>query len=61
MFFFGNQVSSIMLKQPITVSTTRQKKFSLEIDGKKFESDTLFYPVEVDLTNIKPLKILKKF
>ena len=44
-FFFGNQVSSIMLEQPIAVSTTRQKKFSLEIDGKEFESYALFYPV----------------
>ena len=44
-FFFGNQVSSIMLEQPITVSTTRQKKFTLEIDGKEFESYALFYPV----------------
>ena len=44
-FFFGNQVSSIMLEQPIAVSTTRQKKFSLYIDGKEFESYALFYPV----------------
>ena len=44
-FFFGNQVSSIMLEQPITVSTTRQKKFALEINGKEFESYALFYPI----------------
>lgn len=44
-FFFGNQVSSIMLEQPITVSTARQKKFSLKINSKKFESYALFYPV----------------
>lgn len=44
-FFFGNQVSSIMLEQPISVSTTRQKKFTLEINGKEFESYALFYPV----------------
>ena len=44
-FFFGNQVSSIMLEQPVTVSTIRQKKFTLEINGKEFESYALFYPV----------------
>lgn len=44
-FFFGNQVSSIMLDQPITVSTTRQKKFILKIDNKEFESYAVFYPV----------------
>lgn len=44
-FFFGNQVSTIMLEQPITVSTTRQQKFLLKIDEKVFESYALFYPV----------------
>lgn len=44
-FFFGNQVSSIMLGEPIAVSTTRQKKFFLKINGKNFESYALFYPV----------------
>ena len=44
-FFFGNQVSSIMLDQPITVSTTRQKRFVLKINSKEFESYVLFYPV----------------
>lgn len=44
-FFFGNQVSSIILEQPITVSTARQKKFTLEINDKEFESYALYYPV----------------
>jgi len=44
-FFFGNQVSSIMLDQPIKVSATRQKKFALELNGKEFESYAIFYPV----------------
>ena len=44
-FFFGNQVSSIMLEQSIKVSTTRKKKFTLEIDGKEYECYALFYPV----------------
>jgi hypothetical protein len=44
-FFFGNQVSSIMLDENITVSTTRKKKFMLDIDGKKYESYAIYYPV----------------
>lgn len=44
-FFFGNQVSSIMLGFPITVSSVRGKKFSLEIKGKEIESYAIFYPV----------------
>lgn len=44
-FLFGNQVSSIMLEQPISVSMTRQQKFLLKIDGKVFESFAFFYPV----------------
>ena len=44
-FFFGNQVSSIMLEQPITVSTARQKKFELNINDQIYESYALFYPV----------------
>ena len=44
-FFFGNQVSSIMLDETITVSTTRRKKFMLDIDGEKYESYAIYYPV----------------
>ena len=44
-FFFGNQVSSITLEDAITVSTTRQKKFALNIDNKTFESYAIYYPV----------------
>lgn len=44
-FFFRNQVSSIMLELSIMVSKARQKKFILEVDGKEFESFALFYPV----------------
>ena len=43
--FFGNQVSSIMLEMPISVSTTRQKKFKLCIKNKEFESYAIYYPV----------------
>ena len=44
-FFFGNQVSSIMLEQDITVSTNRRKMFSLSIDKNHYTCYTLFYPV----------------
>lgn len=44
-FFFGNQVASIVLDEKITVSTTRQKKFELNIDGKIYESYAMFYPL----------------
>ena len=43
--FFGNQVSSIMLEQPISVSITRQRKFALEIKDKVFDSYAVYYPV----------------
>lgn len=44
-FFFGNQVASIVLDDKISVSTVRRKKFTLDIDGKKYESYAVFYPV----------------
>lgn len=44
-FFFGNQVASIMLDEKIMVSTVRQKKFKLNIDDEEYESYALFYPV----------------
>lgn len=43
--FFGNQVSSIMLDENITVSTVRQKKFALKIEKKEYESYAVYYPV----------------
>ena len=44
-FFFGNQVSSIMLDETITVSTSRRKKFMININGKEYESYAVYYPV----------------
>ena len=44
-FFFGNQVSSIMLDENISVSFTRKRKFMLKINDKLYESYALFYPV----------------
>ena len=43
--FFGNQVSSIMLDQSISVSTARKQKFLLMIDAREYESYAVFYPV----------------
>lgn len=43
--FFGNQVSSIMLEQNITVSTARKQKFELLLGGKTYESYAVYYPV----------------
>ncbi len=42
---FGNQVSSIVLQEKISVSTVRKKKFEREIDGKRFKFYSVFYPV----------------
>lgn len=44
-FFFGNQVSSLMLDKKITVSTVRKKKFEFAINGETFECYSVFYPV----------------
>lgn len=43
--FFGNQVSSIMLDEKITVSTARQKKFDLYLNSERFDAYAVFYPV----------------
>lgn len=43
--FFGNQVSSIMLNQNISVSQCRKQKFNLEINNKNFECYAVYYPV----------------
>lgn len=42
---FGNQVSSIVLNQKISVSKTRKREFSLEINGKTYRCFSVFYPV----------------
>ena len=44
-FFFGNQVASIMLNEKITVSTARKKKFGLKINKNIYESYAIYYPV----------------
>ncbi len=42
---FGNQVSSIVLNEKISVSLCRRKKFIREINGKKYKFFSVFYPV----------------
>ena len=42
---FGNQVSSIVLNEKISVSQCRKKKFIKKINGKEYECYSVFYPV----------------
>ncbi len=42
---FGNQVSSIVLNEKVSVSQCRKKVFQKEINGKKYNCYSVFYPV----------------
>ena len=42
---FGNQVSSIVLGEKISVSQCRKKQFFKNINGKRYECCSVFYPV----------------
>ena len=42
---FGNQVSSIVLNQKISVSKVRKQCFSKEIEGEKYNCYSVYYPV----------------
>ena len=42
---FGNQVSSIVLGEKISVSQCRKKQFFKKINGKRYECYSVFYPV----------------
>ena len=42
---FGNQVSSIVLNQKISVSQVRKKCFLKELNGKTYKCYPVFYPV----------------
>ena len=50
--FFGNQVSSIMLNQNISVSNCRNQKFNLEINNKNFDCYAVYYPVGNGFFNV---------
>lgn len=42
---FGNQVSSIVLGENISVSQTRKQKFNLKIQNKTYSAYAVYYPV----------------
>lgn len=42
---FGNQVSSIGLNEKISVSQCRKKEFQKDINEKKYNFYSVFYPV----------------
>lgn len=42
---FGNQVSSIVLGEDISVSQARRHRYDLDIDGKSYECYAVYYPV----------------
>ena len=61
---FGNQVSSIVLKEKISVSKCRKKKFEKKINGQKYSFYAVFYPVGNGRYNldkaIEDIKYIKK-
>ncbi|MFA5358067.1 MAG: uracil-DNA glycosylase family protein [archaeon] len=50
---FGNQVSSIILNKPISVSKYRKRYELLEIENKQYRVYPVFYPVGQGTPNIK--------
>jgi len=42
---FGNQVSSIVLEEKISVSQFRKKLFNKEINGRKYNFYSVYYPI----------------
>ncbi len=42
---FGNQVSSIVLGEKISVSLCRKKEFIMKISGKEYKFYSVFYPI----------------
>lgn len=42
---FGNQVSTVFLKEKTSVSLCRKKEFTKVINGKKYKCYSIFYPV----------------
>lgn len=49
---FGNQVSSIVLNEKISVSTCRKQKFVRDINGEKFIFYAVYYPVGNGFMNV---------
>lgn len=42
---FGNQVSSIVLNQKISVSTSRKEMYPLKINDKIYKTYSVYYPI----------------
>ncbi len=42
---FGNQVSTVFLKEKISVSQCRKREFIKNINGKEYKCYTIFYPI----------------
>ena len=42
---FGNQVSSIVLGEKISVSSVRKKLFKKNINGKEYDAYSIYYPI----------------
>ena len=49
---FGNQVSSIVLNEKVSVSNCRRHKFIKKINNKEYECYSVFYPVGNGRSNI---------
>ena len=49
---FGNQVSSLVLDQKVSVSECRKKLFIKEINGKKYKFYSVYYPIGNGRINI---------
>ena len=49
---FGNQVSSIVLNEKISVSKCRKKRFMSSINGKEYNCYSVYYPVGNGRSNI---------
>lgn len=49
---FGNQVSSIVLSKKISVSENRKVKHELIVDGNKYDTYSVYYPVGNGIFNI---------
>lgn len=43
---FGNQVSTVFLKEKTSVSLCRKKEFTKVINGKEYKCYSIFYPVD---------------
>lgn len=61
---FGNQVSSIVLNENISVSQSRKKEYSLKTKKNTFSCFSVYYPVGNGFFNapkaVKDIKFIKE-